>query len=116
MNSKQFELLLNQLFDCSLAINNAIKNDLIDEIDKLLKIKDDKIELIQSNKKFINNVQQFNNLIEQIKKQDDANIELLSRKKEETFKESRKNQINTKILKKYEQLRITNGSIVDIKE
>lgn len=116
MNPQQLELLLNQLFDCSLAINKAIKNNLSSELDNLLEIKDEKLKLIENNKKFINDFSQFNELIEKIKQQENENISLLSKQKNETYKNLQKTLSSAKIMKKYEQIENVNGAIVDVKE
>ena len=116
MELKQFELLLNQLFDCSLAINDAIKNGQTPEIDKLIEAKDEKLQLIDDNIKFINDLSQFKTLIEKIRLQENENISLLSAQKDEIGKKTKQNLANTRIVKKYEQLRNINGSIVDVRE
>ena len=116
MELKQFELLLNQLFDCSLAINDAIKNGQTTEIDKLIEAKEEKLQLIDDNIKFINDLSQFKTLIEKIRLQENENISLLSAQKDEIGKKTKQNLANTRIVKKYEQLRNINGSIVDVRE
>ena len=116
MNSKQFELLLQQLLDCSCAINGAIKNDMYEELDNLLSVKDEKIKLTEENKKFVGDISKFGELIEKIKKQEAENLKLLATKKDFVYEKTQKNFANTKVLKKYEQLTNINGSIVDIRE
>ena len=52
MQSSQIDLLLNQLLECSFNIYNAIKNNDTLELDALINIKNEKLQLIESNKKF----------------------------------------------------------------
>jgi len=116
MNLTQIKILLNQLFDCSCAIYKAIANNDSQEIDRLIITKDEKLKLFQENKKFIDNLVQFNDIIDKIKQQEAKNLKLLTEKKEKILKEQKTNLANIMVLKKYEQNNNLNGSIVDIKE
>ena len=116
MDTKQMDLLLKQLFDCSLAIYKAIENNDSIELDKLIDIKESELQLIENNKKFFKDLDKFNNEIEKIKKQETINLELLNSKKNDIYKQYQNKIQNSKIMKKYEQSNVQNGSIVDIKE
>ena len=116
MNSNQYEMLLNQLFDCSSAIQKAIETDDFVELDNLIKIKNEKIELIDLNKKFFQKTPQVIEKINKIKAQDACNLELIINKKQAIQKKVQNNMANLKILKVYEQVQENNGSIVDINE
>ncbi len=116
MNLTQIEILLNQLFDCSLAVRSAIEKNDSEEIDRLIEIKNDKLKLFQDNRKFIVELTQFKDMIEKIQEQDSENIKLLTSKKENILKQYKVNMANITVLKRYEQDNNLNGSIVDVSE
>ena len=47
MNKLQLELLLNQLYDCSLAIYDAIQNEDLNELNNLIEAKAEKMKLVE---------------------------------------------------------------------
>lgn len=117
MNKDQLELLLNQLYNCSLAIYAAIEKDDLNEIDNLIQQKNKTMKLLDTNKKFFNECfSLYDIMIEKIKKQENKNLQFLNVKKNE-FYTKYKNAIKTaKILNKYEPSEPRSGSIVDASE
>ena len=116
MNSNQVELLLNQLLDCSFSIHKSIINNDTEELDRLIKIKDEKIQLIEENKKFCIDLDKFKELTRKIEQQENENLILLETQKKELNKIYKQTLASSKILNKYEINNNQNGAIIDIRE
>ncbi len=117
MNTGQLELLLNQLYSCSLAIYAAIEADDLNEINNLILQKSKIMKVINTNKKFLQQeFSLFDVMVEKIKEQENKNLQYLKDKKN-VFYAKYKNTIKTaKILNKYAPSEPRNGSIVDTRE
>ena len=117
MHKLQLELLLNQLYDCSLAIHKAIQNEDLNELNSLIDAKTEKMKLLDSNKKFLgDSFSLFDVMVEQIKKQENANLRLLEEKKNVFYKKYRQAIKTSKILNKYSLAITPKGGIVDMIE
>ena len=116
MNSNQVELLLNQLLDCSFSIHKSVLNNDTEELDRLIKIKDEKIKLIEENKKFCVDLNKFKEITIKIEQQEKENLILLETKKNEISKRYKQVLANSKILNKYEINNNQSGAIIDIRE
>ena len=116
MNLSQMELLLNQLYECSIAIHSAIEKGDAQEIDNLIEIKNEKLNLIELNKKFVENTPEFLDKIKQIQEQEKVNLAYLNEKKDEIYKQYKSVQVSSKVIQKYAQNNGLNGSIVDVRE
>jgi len=117
MNKMQLELLLNQLYSCSLAIYDAIDKDDLNEINNLIKQKNQIMKLIHTNKKFLRDkFTLFDVMVEKIKEQEHKNLQFLKTRRN-VFYTKYKNTIKTaKILNKYAPAEPRSGSIVDESE
>lgn len=114
MHKTQLELLLNQLYNCSIAIYKAISIDDSEELDNLIVSKSKIIKLIDTNKKFLSgSFSFFDVMVEQIKKQENLNLQLLQEKKNAYYKKYRQSIKSSKILNKYSPAITPKGSIVD---
>jgi len=116
MISNQVELLLNQLLDCSFSIHKSILNNDTEELERLIKIKDEKIKLIEENKKFCADFNKFKEITIKINQQEKENLILLNTQKNELNKIYKQTLASSKILNKYEINNNQNGAIVDIHE
>lgn len=117
MNKLQLELLLNQLYDCSLAIYDAIQNEDLNELNNLIEAKAEKMKLVDKNKKFLTcSFSLFDVMVEQIKKQEVINLQLLEEKKNIFYKKYRQTIKTSKILNKYTPAIAPKGAIVDTAE
>ncbi len=117
MNKAQLELLLNQLYSCSLAIYDAIEKDDLNEINALIKQKSKLMKVLDTNKKFMSeSFSLFDVMVEKIKEQENKNLQCLKEKRN-VFYTKYKNTLKTaKILNKYAPYRAPQGSIIDTTE
>lgn len=114
MNKMQLELLLNQLYSCSLAIHEAIDKDDLNEINNLITQKNKIMKILQTNKTILTEKYTlFDVMVEKIKEQENKNLQFLKIKRN-VFYTKYKNTIKTaKILNKYSQSEPRSGSLVD---
>ncbi len=117
MHKSQLELLLNQIYDCSIAINNAINTEDEAELSDLVARKAKKIKLLEKNKKFLEDSQMtlFDVMLRKIQEQELENINLLKAKRNIFYKKYIQSVKKSKILNKYSPI-IESGVIVDTVE
>lgn len=118
MHKSQLELLLNTLYNCSIAIHNAIVNNDEEELNILIKKKKELLKAISTNKKFLESSDFliYDYMLEEIRAQEKINIKLLKESRSKVYKQYQRNTRTSKILNKYSPNEPKNGSIVDIKD
>ncbi len=115
-NNSQMDLLLNQLYSCSISIYNAIVKDDEQEANNLMSQKYKLLNLIKENKKFISGdfAEIFRGLIRKLDEQENKNIQLLKAKKNVLYKQYNDSLKKSALHNKYGFSSQTNGNIVDI--
>ncbi len=118
MNKSTLEILLNQFYNCSNAIKEAIEKDDSEELDALIKKKKEIIKTIELNKKFIESAEfsLFDCMIAKIKEQELENLKLLKVQRGNVYRNYLRNVRTSKVLNKYSQMEPRKGNIVDMKE
>ena len=116
MNNAQFELLLDNLYKCSIAISNAIELDDNEEILSLIQKKREILQLLNKNLKFIEHKDSslYKFLVQKIKEQENLNIKVLKAKHNELYKEYANTNRKSKLYVKYALKNDKIGKIVDV--
>ena len=116
MNNAQFELLLDNLYKCSIAISNAIEVDDSDEMLSLIQKKREILQLLNKNLKYIEHRETslYKLLVNKIKEQENLNIKALKAKHNELYKEYANTNRKSKLYAKYALKNNQIGKIVDV--